>query len=173
MQMDLGRYIRDVSDFPKKGIVFKDITPLLLDPRALRAAADAMAEPWNGRGVRRVAGLESRGFLFGTQVAERLGVGFVPIRKPGKLPWKTVSESYALEYGEDTLELHEDSVTKDDRVVICDDLLATGGTLAAACRLVESLGATIVGCSLVIELGFLNGREKLGGRTVHTLRNYD
>jgi len=167
--------IRDVPDFPKPGIVFKDITPILADAKAMALINEAMAAPYLELDppVTKVLGIESRGFIFGTPLASRLGVGFVPIRKPGKLPWRTVSESYALEYGEDTLELHEDSVTQDDRVVICDDLLATGGTLAAACRLVERLGATVVGCSLLVELGFLHGRKKLAGREIHALIDFD
>ena len=133
---------------------------------------DALIEPYREAGVTRIVGIESRGFIFGTPMADRLNVGFVPVRKPGKLPWKTVSESYALEYGEDTLELHEDGVGEGDKVVIVDDLLATGGTLSAACRLVRRLGAEIVGASVVIELAFLEGRKKLEGTTVHSLLSY-
>lgn len=168
----INSLIRDVPDFPKPGIVFKDITPILADPAAMKQVCDALAAPYAGLGVTQVVGIESRGFIFGTPLAERLGAGFVPIRKPGKLPWKTVSQSYALEYGEDTLELHIDSVGPDDVVVIVDDLLATGGTLSAACKLVSGQGAKIVGCSVVIELGFLEGRAKLGDYAVHSLANY-
>lgn len=166
--------IRDVPDFPKPGIVFKDITPILSDPEAMEKVYASLAEPFlnSDLKVTKVLGIESRGFIFGTPLAHRLGVGFVPVRKPGKLPWKTVSESYALEYGEDTLELHEDAVGEDDRVIIVDDLLATGGTLRAACKLTERLGATIAGCSVVIELGFLKGREKLADWTIHSLVTY-
>jgi adenine phosphoribosyltransferase len=165
----INTLIRDVPDFPKPGIVFKDITPLLADHEAMEQIYAALAAPYEGQKIDRVLGVESRGFIFGTPLAQRLGVGFAPVRKPGKLPWKTVSESYALEYGEDTLELHEDAVHPGERIVIVDDLLATGGTLAATCKLVERLGAEIAGCSVVIELGFLAGREKLGGRPVHSL----
>ncbi|MGE0712254.1 MAG: adenine phosphoribosyltransferase [Planctomycetota bacterium] len=158
--------IRDVPDFPKPGIVFKDVTPVLASPEAMRALGDALAAPYREAGVTRVIGIESRGFIFGTPLAERLGVGFAPVRKPGKLPWKTVSESYALEYGEDTLELHEDAVGPGDKVLIVDDLLATGGTLTAACRLTKRLGAQVIGACVVVELGFLEGRQRLDGLNV-------
>lgn len=172
VQGAINSLIRDVPDFPKPGIVFKDITPILSDPGAMRLVYEALAAPYLNAGVTKVIGIESRGFIFGTPLADRLGVGFVPIRKPGKLPWKCVSESYSLEYGEDTLQLHIDSVGPDDKVVIVDDLLATGGTLGASCRLVKSLGATIVGCSVVIELAFLEGRSKLEDYTVHSIVQY-
>ena len=168
----LTSLIRDVQDFPKPGIVFKDITPILADPQAMNQVYEALIEPYRDAGVTKIVGIESRGFIFGTPMADRLNVGFVPVRKPGKLPWKTVSESYALEYGEDTLELHEDGVGEGDKVVVVDDLLATGGTLSAACRLVRRLGAEIVGASVVIELAFLEGRKKLEGTTVHSLLSY-
>jgi adenine phosphoribosyltransferase len=170
----ISSLIRDVPDFPKPGIVFKDITPLLADPKAMALIYEALAAPYLGldKPITKVLGTESRGFIFGTPLAHALGCGFVPVRKPGKLPWKTVSESYALEYGEDTLELHADAIEEGEHVVIVDDLLATGGTLAATCKLAERLGANIVGCSVVIELGFLKGRDKLKGRTVHSLVNY-
>ncbi|HUU23574.1 MAG TPA: adenine phosphoribosyltransferase [Phycisphaerae bacterium] len=167
--IDLESFIRDVPDFPKPGIVFKDITPLLADPAALKAACDRLAEPFAGTGVRKVVGIESRGFLFGVPVAERLGAGFVPVRKPGKLPAATVSQSYELEYGTDTIEIHADAIAPGEKVLMIDDLLATGGTMAAACELVEKLGGEIVGVALVIELCFLPGRAKLPGRDVHTL----
>jgi adenine phosphoribosyltransferase len=150
--------IRDVPDFPKPGITFKDITPILADIQAMEKIYTALAAPYLAleRPVTKVLAIESRGFIFGTPLAQKLGAGFVPVRKPGKLPWKKVAESYALEYGEDTLELHEDSVSRGERVLIIDDLLATGGTLGAACRLAERLGGEIVGCSVVVELGFLS-----------------
>ncbi|MCO5168520.1 MAG: adenine phosphoribosyltransferase [Planctomycetes bacterium] len=172
VETTIKRLIRDVPDFPKPGILFKDVTPLLADAPALARVVDALAEPYRQNGkptVDRVLGIESRGFIFGTPVAQRLGVGFAPIRKPGKLPWKTVSESYALEYGEDRIELHEDAVHEGERVLIVDDLLATGGTLTAACRLVERLGGQVAGCAVVIELGFLDGRKRLGERPLHSL----
>ena len=164
--------IRDVPDFPKPGILFKDITPLIGNPEGLSAVLNLLADPFRGLGITAVAGMESRGFIFGVPVAERLGAGFVPIRKPGKLPYKTVSESYALEYGTDSLEIHEDAVKKGDKVLIVDDLLATGGTANAAMKLVRSLGAEVVAAAFVIELGFLNGREKLGELNVHSLLTF-
>lgn len=167
--------IRDIPDFPKPGIVFKDITPILGDPKAMAVIYEAMATPYLSAEpkVDKVLGIESRGFIFGTPLAHRLGVGFAPVRKPGKLPWKTVSQSYSLEYGEDTLELHEDAVHKGERVVIVDDLLATGGTLEATCQLVEKLGGIVAGCTVLIELGFLKGRERLKGYPLHSLIDYD
>jgi adenine phosphoribosyltransferase len=161
--------IRDVPDFPRPGILFKDITPVIRDPRGLRAAADRMAAPFEGRAVTVVAGMESRGFLFGVPVAERLGVGFVPVRKPGKLPAATLREEYALEYGTDALEIHADAVGPGDRVLVVDDLLATGGTAAATCRLIERAGAEVTAAVFLIELSFLGGRAKLPGREVHGL----
>lgn len=164
--------IRDVPDFPKPGILFKDVTPLLQDAHAFKQVIEALAAPYTTGGkptVDKVVGIESRGFIFGAPLAQRLGIGFAPIRKPGKLPWKTVTESYALEYGTDRLELHEDAVKKDERVLVVDDLLATGGTLGAACKLVDRVGGKVTACAVVIELGFLNGRAKLAGRTVHAL----
>jgi len=170
--VDLARYIRDVPDFPKKGIVFKDITPLLQDAAALKAAADAMAEPWKGRGIQQVVGLESRGFLFGTMVAERLGVGLIPIRKKGKLPAATLVEEYSLEYGTDQVEIHQDAVECGQHVLIVDDLLATGGTAAAAVRLVRKAGGIVDGVSFLIELDFLNGRKQLDGVDTHVVIHY-
>jgi len=167
--IDLESFVRDVPDFPKPGIVFKDITPLLADAAALKGACDLLAEPFADAGVQKVVGIESRGFLFGTPVAERLGAGFVPIRKPGKLPAATVSQSYELEYGTDTIEIHADAVSPGEKVLMIDDLLATGGTMAAACELVDGLGAEIVGVAFVIELCFLSGRAKLPGRDVRSL----
>ncbi len=166
---NLEALIRDVPDFPKPGIIFKDITPLLADAPALKATADALTEPFAGRGVEIVVGIESRGFIFGSMVAERLGAGFVPLRKPGKLPVEKRSASYELEYGSETIEIHADAVRPGQKVLMVDDLLATGGTMAAGCELIEQLGGEIVGVSLLIELCFLNGRDKLPGREVHTL----
>jgi adenine phosphoribosyltransferase len=159
--MNLERYIRDVPDFPKKDIIFKDIMPLLSDIAALREAARQLAGPYESSGVEVVTGVESRGFIFGAMVADLLGAGFVPIRKPGKLPAETISESYELEYGSDSIEIHTDAVKPGQKVLIVDDLLATGGTMAAACRLVKKLGGDIVGVTFVIELCFLSGRQEL------------
>jgi adenine phosphoribosyltransferase len=169
---ELRGLIRDVPDFPKPGIVFKDITPLLRDPRGLDSSVDLLAQPFRDQQITIVAGIESRGFIFGSCVARILGAGFVPIRKPGKLPWTKRSHEYALEYGTDTLEIHDDALTSSDRVLIVDDVLATGGTLAAAAALVRALGATLVGAALVIELSFLEGRRKVGDVEVHTLVQY-
>jgi len=167
--MDLERYIRDVPDFPREGIVFKDITPLLAEPAALDEAVRRLAEPFTGRGVDLVAAVESRGFIFGAAVARELGAGFVPLRKPGKLPRETVRKEYALEYGTDAIEIHADAVGAGARVLMVDDLLATGGTMAAACELVRELGGEVVAVAFLIELCFLKGREKLPGCEIHTL----
>lgn len=169
----IERHIRDVPDFPKPGIVFKDITPLLQDPTALRGALDALQAAVSEHEFDLVCGIESRGFLFGTSLAERMGKGFVPVRKPGKLPWKTAAESYELEYGTDTLEIHEDACPGGSRVLLVDDLLATGGTMRAALNLVHKVGGEPVACAFVIELGFLAGREKLDGIPVHSLIRYE
>ncbi len=170
--MDLTSFIRDVPDFPKPGIVFKDITPLLASPEALAASIDLMAEKVADEKIDRVVGIESRGFLFGTPLAIKLGVGFTPVRKPNKLPWKTKSVEYELEYGSDELHIHEDGLRPGERVLLVDDLLATGGTMEATIRLVEFLGADIVGCFFAVELGFLNGQEKLRGHRVEALLHY-
>jgi len=165
--------IRDVPDFPKPGILFKDITTLIRDPKALSDSLDLLTEPFADAGVTAVAGMESRGFIFGVPVAERLGVGFVPIRKPGKLPAETVREEYELEYGTDSLEMHSDAVGPGDRVLVVDDLLATGGTAEATVRMIRGVGAEVVGAAFVIELGFLEGRAKLGDLKLHSLVVFD
>lgn len=157
----LRSLIRDVPDFPKKGIVFKDFTPLLRDPAGLALAVELMANPYRGKGVELVVGAESRGFIFGTAIAQSLSAGFVPVRKPGKLPWKTAKMSYLLEYGSDSLEIHLDAVQPGQRVLMVDDLLATGGTMKACCELVKGMKAQIAGITVMIELEFLKGREKL------------
>ncbi|MGA2265674.1 MAG: adenine phosphoribosyltransferase [Phycisphaerae bacterium] len=167
--MELQKFIRDVRDFPKKGIVFKDITPLLANPGALAVAVDRLVAPYASCGVEVVTGIESRGFIFGALAAQRLGAGFVPFRKPGKLPYKTVRQSYQLEYGTDAIEIHRDAISPGQKVLMVDDLLATGGTMAAACELVKQLGGKIVGVAFVIELSFLHGREKLKDYPVHSL----
>ncbi|MEO0586443.1 MAG: adenine phosphoribosyltransferase [Planctomycetota bacterium] len=174
MAYDLNDSIRDIADFPKPGIVFKDITPLLGDPAALAMAVELMASPFRGAGVQKVCGAESRGFIFGTAIAQALSAGFVPIRKPGKLPSDTVSMDYDLEYGTDKLEVHRDAIGKGERVLMVDDLLATGGTMKACCDMIEGLGGDIVGVTMLIELTFLPGREKLGkfGDGVHAVLKY-
>ena len=170
--MDLRSYIRDVPDFPKKGILFKDITPLLGDPGALLMANDGLADRFRTARINRVVGIESRGYIFAPAIALRLEAGFVPVRKPGKLPCETVAEEYALEYGTDRLEMHADAVAKGDRVLIVDDLLATGGTASATRRLAERLGAEVVGAGFIVELKFLEGRSKLPGLEVVSLIDY-
>ena len=170
--MDLKARIRHVPDYPKPGILFYDITTLLRDPDGYRAAIDQLAAPFVGAGIEAVVGIESRGFILGAAVAERLKAGFVPIRKPGKLPSATVRESYALEYGTDSLEIHTDALTRGQRTLIVDDVLATGGTAAAAVKLVTGLGASLEGLSFLIELGFLNGKTKLGEERVHSVLHY-
>lgn len=173
MSSDLLRnLIRDVPDFPKPGIMFKDITPLLRDPRGLDASVELLAEPFRDQGVTKVAGIESRGFIFGSCVARILGAGFVPIRKPGKLPWTKRSHEYELEYGKDKIEIHDDALSSDDRVLLIDDVLATGGTLAAAVALVREFEANLVGAATVIELSFLDGRRKIEGVNFHAVLSY-
>ena len=171
--MDLRERIRDIPDFPRPGIVFKDITPLLLDPAAMGAATRALAVYARARDAELVVAAEARGFIFGAAVARELEVGFVPARKPGKLPSSTVSAEYALEYGVDTLELHRDALRDGTRVLVHDDLIATGGTARAVCDLVRQLGGEVVGCAFVVELGFLEGRRRLDGLDVHSLVVYD
>ena len=164
--------IRDVPDFPKKGILFKDITPVLSDIDTLRASIKEMAAPFMDFEIDVVVGIESRGFIFGAPIADVLNCSFVPVRKPGKLPWKTESVSYELEYGTDALEIHEDAITEGQNVLIVDDLLATGGTAEATCKLVSKLGGNIKGLSLLIELEGLNGRKRLNQYNVHSLVQY-
>jgi adenine phosphoribosyltransferase len=164
--------IRDIPDYPKPGIIFKDITPMLADPAAFAAATRAMAAPFGGDGITHVVAIESRGFILGGPVAQELGVGFVPVRKPGKLPAATRREEYALEYGTDVLEIHADACPGDARVLVVDDVLATGGTASATQRLVESLGATVVGFSCLISLSFLPGLERLSGRRISSVLTY-
>jgi adenine phosphoribosyltransferase len=170
--MDLRRYIRDIPDFPKPGILFRDITPLLADGKALRWTIDQLAERYRGT-VDIVLGIESRGFIIGAALAYALGVGIAIVRKPGKLPGEKYSASYALEYGTDTLEIHRDAFGQRTRVLIVDDLLATGGTATAAIGLAEQLQGEIVECTFILELGFLHGRERLAPRPVHSLIRFD
>ena len=171
--MHLRRFVRDVPDYPKPGIIFKDITPLLGNADAFRSACDAMAESFSGDRVTHVAAIESRGFMFGAPIAMSLQAGLVPIRKRGKLPYDAEFEEYELEYGTDALEMHIDALTPGARVLVVDDVLATGGTAAAACRLVERLKGSVVGCAFLIRLAFLNGSKKLSDRRVASLITYD
>jgi adenine phosphoribosyltransferase len=168
----LRRLVRDVPDFPKPGIVFKDITPLLSDGEALRDATRGMAAPYEKDRIDRVVGIESRGFILGAIVARELGVGFIPVRKPGKLPSAKTGIEYALEYGTDTLEVHTDACERAARILIVDDVLATGGTARATCQLMERLGATVVGLSFLVVLDFLGGRATLGQRRIETVLSY-
>ena len=170
--MDLKSLIRDVPDFPKEGVIFKDITLLLQNPDALKETTNALIKLLNGQKIDKVVGMESRGFIFGPMLANRLNAGFVPIRKPGKLPSTTLSETYDLEYGTDTLEIHIDAIEKGDKVLIHDDVLATGGTASAACKLIERLGGEIVQCNFLIELTFLAGSSKINEYSVQSLLKY-
>jgi adenine phosphoribosyltransferase len=170
---DLRARVRDIPGFPKPGIVFKDITPLLADPGALRAAVEGLADVARPLDVEIVIGAEARGFLLGPALAHALGAGFVLARKPGKLPYDTVRAEYLLEYGTDALELHSDAVARGARVLVHDDLLATGGTAKALCELVEQLGGEVVGCAFLLELAFLGGRDRLDGYEVRSLISYE
>ena len=168
----IQEFIRDIHDFPKPGIVFKDITPLLSDSEAMKECADALYDLINDKKIDKVVGIESRGFFFGTLLAQKLDAGFIPVRKPGKLPYKTISETYALEYGSDALEMHTDAIKRGERVLIHDDVLATGGTANAVCKLVERLGGEIVQCNFLIELEFLNGKDKISKYPMASLLKY-
>jgi len=169
---ELEARIRDIPDFPRPGIVFKDITPLVKDPASLRRAVHALLHPFAGEPLTAVAGMEARGFIFGALAAWELGIGFVPLRKPGKLPYDVQAISYDLEYGCAALEVHVDALQRGDRVLLVDDLLATGGTAAASCALVERLGAEVAACAFVVELDALGGRARLDGYRVHSLVHY-
>ena len=164
--------IRDIPDFPKPGIIFKDITPLVKDPAALRLAVHQLIFPFLGRDITSIAGMEARGFIFGSLVAWEMGLPFIPLRKPGKLPYDVQSVAYDLEYGSAELEAHIDAFDNNDKVLLIDDLLATGGTAKASCELIEKLGATVAACAFVVELDFLNGREKLSDYEVHSLLHF-
>jgi adenine phosphoribosyltransferase len=172
LREELRRAIRDIPDFPKAGIVFKDITPILLDATLFRRTLRAMAEPFAAEGITHVAGIESRGFILGAPIALELGAAFVPVRKPGKLPALVERVDYALEYGVDALEVHRDALGAGHRVLLVDDVLATGGTASAACEVIERLGATVVGCSLLMVLSFLDGGKRLERHRVNTLLTY-
>ncbi len=171
-ERDVARLIRDVPDFPKPGVVFKDITPLLADAAAFLRVTEAMAAPWRGADVTHVVGIESRGFILGAPVAQHLGAGFVPVRKPGKLPHRTEAMEYELEYGTDRLEIHADAFHPRARVLLVDDVLATGGTADATCQLIEKVGAEVVGCSFLIALSFLPGIAKLRSRQPRAIVTY-
>jgi len=169
----LRSHVRDVPDHPTPGIIFRDITPLLADPGAFAASVDALAAPYDSARIDKVVGVEARGFIFAGPVAHRHHAGFVPARKAGKLPWEIESEEYALEYGNDLLEIHRDAVQPGERVLVVDDVIATGGTARAAARLIERLGGVVVGLAFLIELGSLGGRQRLAGYDVHSVITYD
>ena len=170
--IDLEKYIRNIPDFPKPGIQFKDITPLLKAPKILNQSVEMLIEPFLKKEVTAVAGMEARGFIFGALAAHKLNTSFIPLRKPDKLPYDVKQTSYDLEYGSASLEIHTDAAGANDNVLLVDDLIATGGTAAASCELIEELGAKIVGCAFIIELDFLNGREKLDKYDIHSLIHY-
>lgn len=170
--MNLQDYIRDIQDFPKKGILFKDITPLLLNVEATEFCVNKLAKAVENTKIDKVVGVESRGFFFGMLLAQKLGVGFIPVRKPKKLPFETISASYELEYGFDTLEMHTDAIQKNENILIHDDVLATGGTAKAVCDLVEQLGGNIVQCNFLMELDFLKGREKIASYEIFAALKY-
>ena len=163
----LASVIRTIPDFPKPGVQFKDITPILMRPDLIRESVDALIAPFRDKQIDKVVGMESRGFILGAMIAHELDAGFVPVRKKGKLPYQTIAETYALEYGTDTLEMHVDAIKEGDRVLVHDDVIATGGTAAATCRLVERSGGQISGCAFLIDLTFLNGRKQLDGLCNH------
>ncbi len=171
--IDLKKYIRDIPDWPKEGVLFRDITTLLADKQAFAAAVDALSAAFKQTSIDFVAAVEARGFIFGAAVAEKLGAGFVPIRKKGKLPGKTESISYDLEYGVDTLQVHRDAIHESSKVLMVDDLLATGGTMAAACRLIEKIGGDVVGIAFLVELADLGGREKLTDYNICSIVSYE
>jgi adenine phosphoribosyltransferase len=172
LTIDLKQMIRSVPDFPKPGINFFDITTLLKDPAGLKATIDALSAPFSDAGIDAVVGIESRGFILGSAVAQQIGAGFIPVRKPGKLPAKAIKEIYELEYGKDAIEIHADAIEQGQRVLIVDDVLATGGTAAATTRLVKQLGGTLHGLAFLIELTFLNGKSKLIGESVFSVLQY-
>jgi adenine phosphoribosyltransferase len=171
--LDLRTFIRDIPDFPKKGIMFKDITPLLASPSGLAMAVEVLCNPFRGQGIQAVIGAESRGFIFGTAIAQALSCGFVPVRKPGKLPAAKLSLTYDLEYGQDTLEIHKDAIKPGEKCLVVDDLLATGGTMNACCNMVQTLGGNILGIAVLIELTFLNGRSRFSQYHLHSAIQYD
>ncbi len=172
MSESLKRFIREIPDFPKQGVLFRDITPALLDPKVFAALCDELHEHCRSLPIRKVAAVESRGFIFASVLAYRMGIGFIPLRKPGKLPWRAIRETYSLEYGEAAIEMHLDAVSAGERILVLDDLLATGGTAAAAARLIERQGGVVEELVFLIELSALKGREHLGDRRIHSVLTY-
>lgn len=171
--MDLKETIRSIPGWPIKGVIFRDLTTLMQEPDAFRTACDILYDRYKDRNIDKIVGIDARGFVFGAVLAYKLGIGFVPVRKKGKLPWKTIRESYSLEYGEDTLEIHEDAIQADERVVVVDDLIATGGTVGATVKLVKRLDARLIECAFVVELPDLKGREQIPGCKVFSITEFD
>jgi adenine phosphoribosyltransferase len=171
--MDLKATIRSITDWPIKGVIFRDLTTLMQDPDAFRESCDVLYERYKNQNIDKIVGIDARGFVFGAVLAYKLGIGFVPVRKKGKLPYKTIEETYSLEYGEDTLEIHEDALDKGDKVIIADDLIATGGTVGATVSLVEKLGAQIIECAFIVELPDLKGRDKIKNCKVFSITKFE
>ena len=171
--MDLKETIRSISDWPIKGVIFRDLTTLMQDPEAFRESCDILYNRYKDMGIDKIVGIDARGFVFGAVLAYKMGIGFVPVRKKGKLPCKTIQETYSLEYGTDTLEIHEDAIKKGDKVIIVDDLIATGGTVGATVKLVEKLGANLIECAFVVELPDLKGRDKIPGCKVFAITEFE
>ena len=171
--MDLKETIRSISDWPIKGVIFRDLTTLMQDPEAFRESCDILYNRYKEMGINKIVGIDARGFVFGAVLAYKMGIGFVPVRKKGKLPCKTIQETYSLEYGTDTLEIHEDAIKKGDKVIIVDDLIATGGTVGATVKLVEKLGANLIECAFVVELPDLKGRDKIPGCKVFAITEFE
>jgi adenine phosphoribosyltransferase len=171
--MDLKKTIRSISDWPIKGVIFRDLTTLMKDPAAFMESCDVLYDRYKDMGIEKIVGIDARGFVFGAVLAYKMGIGFVPVRKQGKLPCKTIQETYSLEYGEDTIEIHEDALTKGEKVVIVDDLIATGGTVGATVKLVEKLGADLIECAFVVELPDLNGRARIPGVKVFAITEFE
>ena len=171
--MDLKETIRSIPDWPIKGVIFRDLTTLMQDPDAFRESCDVLYERYKDQNIDKIVGIDARGFVFGAVLAYKLGIGFIPVRKKGKLPYKTIEETYSLEYGEDTLEIHEDALGKGDKVIVVDDLIATGGTVGATVNLVEKLGAQIIECAFIVELPDLNGRDKIKNCKVFSITKFE
>ena len=171
--MDLKATIRSISNWPIKGVIFRDLTTLMQNPQAFKESCDILYDRYKDRGIDKIVGIDARGFVFGAVLAYKMGIGFVPVRKKGKLPFKTIQETYSLEYGEDTLEIHEDAIEKEEKIVIVDDLIATGGTVAATVKLVEKLGANIIECAFVVELPDLKGRDQIKDCSVYSITRFE
>jgi adenine phosphoribosyltransferase len=171
--MDLKESIRSISNWPIKGVIFRDLTTLMQDPKAFKESCDILYDRYKDSGIDKIVGIDARGFVFGAVLAYKMGIGFVPVRKKGKLPYKTIQETYSLEYGEDTLEIHEDAIVKDEKIVIVDDLIATGGTVGATVKLVKKLGADIIECAFIVELPELKGRDQIQDCAVYSITQFE